>query len=644
MLIPLSKARLLLFTNGHAATPAVVAACSRPGRELTVADNLEQAAALAASGNFAAVLAGLDDVGDPALARLGADCRKSATALLVLGPPGAASGSAAYAAGAVDVLPAPLDMAALEAKLAYFCSVARRAPPTLAEARLRLSEQRYRTLFDAVDEGVCVIDMLYDESGAPCDYRFLETNPAFVSQTGLANAVGKTIRTLAPGHEQHWFRIYGQVARTGEPVRFIDEARALGRWFDVCAVRLGEAGSNHVAVLFKDISERVRTDAELRRLAHDLAETDRRKTEFLATLAHELRNPLAPIRSGLQVLRMQTGDTPVRERVQDIIDRQLDHMVELVDDLLDVARITRGQVVLKPVALDLRSVLDAALEPQRPLFERAGLRLTLDAGATPLPLQADPLRLAQVIGNVLGNAAKFTPRGGHVHLAVAADNGEAVLAVADDGIGIDAADLEAVFDMFSQAGRGSEHAQGGLGIGLALARNLTELHGGRLSAASPGPGRGSTFTLRLPLAGEAAPASAPPPAPPPAAVAPLRILVVDDNRDAAETLSTLTTMLGHATAVAHDGAAALALAGGFQPDLVLLDLGMPGLSGFDVARQLRATQGNAALRLVALTGWGSEQDRARTAEAGFDLHLTKPVTLSMLSAALAPAAPLKSRN
>ena len=288
------------------------------------------------------------------------------------------------------------------------------------------------------------------------------------------------------------------------------------------------------------------------------------------------------------------------------------------------------------VAVDLREVLAAALESNMVLLERAGLQLDAALGAQPLPLLADPTRLAQVIGNVLANAAKYTPRGGRVEVRLGAAEGEAVLAVSDNGIGIDGADLEAVFDMFSQAGRGKEHSQGGLGIGLALARTLAQLHEGRLDASSPGAGRGSTFTLRLPLARDGQPPSpAPAPAALPSAPASLRILVVDDNRDAADLLATLTNILGHATAVAHDGAAALRLAPAFQPDLVLLDLGMPGIDGYEVARRLRAAPGGAALILVALTGWGGEQERGRTREAGFDLHLTKPATLATLEQAFA---------
>ncbi|NHZ35880.1 PAS domain-containing protein [Massilia rubra] len=237
-----------------------------------------------------------------------------------------------------------------------------------AEAQLGASEERYRTLFDSIDTGVCIIDVLF-EGDTAVDYRFIEINPAFVKHTGLTDAVGKTVRELVPGHDRHWFTMYGQVATTGVPVRFVDEARAMHRWFDVYATRVGGPASRQVAVLFTDISERVAADAELRRLAADLSEADRRKTEFLATLAHELRNPLAPIRSGLQVLRLNAGNAKVVARVQDIMDRQLDHMVALVDDLLDVARITRGQIALKPEWTSVQQVVAGAVETSRPLID-----------------------------------------------------------------------------------------------------------------------------------------------------------------------------------------------------------------------------------------------------------------------------------
>ncbi len=501
-----------------------------------------------------------------------------------------------------------------------------------AEQQLRASEERYRTVFESIDEGLCVVEILHDASGNVCDYRFLEANPAFARHTGLRDSVGKTLRELAAGHEEDWFQVFGRVAASGAPLRFVTEAKALGRWYDVYATRIGPAESGRVALLFNDISERRHTEEELRRLASDLAEANRLKTEFLATLAHELRNPLAPIRSGLQFLRRSHADPVALARIQDIMDRQLDHLVNLVDDLLDVARITRGQVELKREWIDLGTILSAAVETSTPLIEASRHHLGVRLPQQPLPVYADATRLTQVVSNLLNNAAKYTPRGGSIMLAAEQDGEHAVIAVSDNGIGIAPDALDDVFKMFTQVG---QRNQGGLGIGLSLVRSLVELHGGSVRAASAGVNAGSVFTVRLPLSGpEAAPAP-PAQAAPEADGAALRVLVVDDNRDAAETLSALLGLMGHTAPVANDGHQALRMLPTFQPQVVFLDLGMPGLSGYEVARAIRKDPRYDGITLVALTGWGGQADRARSAAAGFDLHLTKPATTAAIEDALA---------
>ena len=497
-----------------------------------------------------------------------------------------------------------------------------------AEEQLQASEERYRTLFEAIDEAVCVIELLYD-------YRFLEVNPAFVKATGFEGAVGHTVRSLVPAHAARWVDALARVAATGEPVHFVDEIKRLARWFDVYAARVGPATSRKVVVLFTDITERRSTELELRRLADDLAEQDRRKMEFLATLAHELRNPLAPIRSGLQLMRRTRSDPAAIARVQDIMDRQLDHLVHLVDDLLDVARITRGQVELKRDYIPLADVLNAAVETSLPQIETARHRLDVRLPPEPLTLYADATRITQVISNLLNNAAKYTPRGGHIVLAAERDGDLALIAVSDNGIGIPPESLDDVFGMFTQVAHAAHHTPGGLGIGLSLVRSLLELHGGTIHAASAGTGMGSVFTVRLPLA-ERRPrlVAAPGPAATEAGASPLRLLVVDDNRDAADTLAALLSVMGHDVAVAHDGYQALRMLDGLQPQAVFLDIGMPGLSGFEVAEIVRRERRHDGVMLVALTGWGGADDRARTAQAGFDAHLTKPATMSAIEAVL----------
>jgi signal transduction histidine kinase len=382
-------------------------------------------------------------------------------------------------------------------------------------------------------------------------------------------------------------------------------------------------------------AERTRTELELRRLADDLAEQDRRKTVFLATLAHELRNPLAPIRSGLQLMRRAKGDPGALARVQDIMDRQLDHLVHLVDDLLDVARITRGQIELKPEWLDLDEVVRAAVDTSMPLIDSSRHSLDLRLPAEPLRLNADPTRLTQVISNLLNNAAKYTPRGGAILIAAERDGDQAVIVVSDNGIGIPAESLESVFGMFTQVPHPTQRGQGGLGIGLSLVRSLVDLHGGTITAASPGIDAGSVFTVRLPLAGMDRPA--PPEARAPAAPEPtgLRLLVVDDNRDAAETLSALLGIMGHTAPTAADGHQALRMIASLRPQVVFLDIGMPGMSGYEVAEAVRADPALDGVRLVALTGWGGEADRLRSSTAGFDAHLTKPATVPAIESVLA---------
>jgi PAS domain S-box-containing protein len=508
-----------------------------------------------------------------------------------------------------------------------------------AEEELRSSEERYRTLFESMDEGFAVIEIMRDASGRAVDYRFLETNPAFEKHTGLQDAVGRTMREIAPGLEEHWFRTYGEVDASGQAVRFENEARPLGRWFDVYAAPLGAGHPGRVALFFSDITERRRSEEDLRRLAEELAESDRRKTEFLATLAHELRNPLAPISNGLQLLRLPDADAAAKERTRAMMERQLRHLVRLVDDLLDIARISSGKVELKKEHVDLETVLASAVESSKPLLDLARHQLDVRVAEPGLQVVADTTRLAQVVSNLLNNAAKYTPDGGRIELAVRRDGQDAVIAVTDSGIGIPDESLPLVFEMFTQVGRTRERSQGGLGIGLALVRRLVELHGGTVTAHSAGVGQGSTFTVRLPLADSAA--SAAPTARPqePAEGAPVfRVLVVDDNVDAAESLAALLELDGHETRVAHDGDAAIEQAREFRPEIVFLDIGMPGKDGYQVARELRGDPGHRDTMLVALTGWGAQDDRARTKSAGFDHHLTKPAELPAVEALLAKMA------
>ena len=384
------------------------------------------------------------------------------------------------------------------------------------------------------------------------------------------------------------------------------------------------------------------TDRKLAELA--LQEADRRKDSFIATLAHELRNPLAPIRNAVQLLRKSGHDDPQLVWCRDVIDRQVTQMARLLEDLFDVSRLTRGQFALRLERLALPAVIEHALEIAQPRIDEYGHSLSLSLPAEPLQVDGDMTRLAQVFSNLLINAAKYTPAGGRLGLTMEAVGDEVEVRVSDNGIGISAEQMPRLFDMFTQGDSLTDRSQGGMGIGLSLARGLVEMHGGRISAHSAGLGQGSEFVVRLPLArtaaasaDEAGPATGMQHAP----VAPFRVLVADDLRDSADSLGLLIELMGHAVEVAYDGEEALRVAERFRPDVVLLDLGMPKLDGFEVCRGIRTAPWGASVRLVAQSGWGQDEDRRRTAEAGFDHHIVKPIdpaALEALMQTLAPAA------
>ena len=381
--------------------------------------------------------------------------------------------------------------------------------------------------------------------------------------------------------------------------------------------------------------ENARLLEESRLAAEALVDADKRKDEFLATLAHELRNPLAPLRAGLHLLRLSPdGDHVARTR--EMMDRQLVHMVRLIDDLLDVSRVSNGKLTLRTERVSVQSVVRTAIEAVRPLVESAGHELTTRMPDAPVVVDGDPIRLAQVVGNLLTNAAKYTPEGGRIAVAVAGEADAVVLRVADTGSGIPADMLPKVFDLFTQVGTVRDRSQGGLGIGLALVRKLVEMHGGTVVAESPGIGQGSTFVVRLPAEAPSAPPAetAAGPARPGRTVSGRRVMIVDDNADTVETMAMMLDLDGHRTETAGDGPAALAAIPVFRPDVLILDLGMPGMSGYEVAERARSLGLLDGCVLVALTGRGSDEDKQKSRAAGFDFHLTKPVESADLDAVL----------
>jgi len=374
---------------------------------------------------------------------------------------------------------------------------------------------------------------------------------------------------------------------------------------------------------------------QLRRVEQQLKEADRRKDEFLATLAHELRNPLAPLLAGLEIIKLAGADGMV-EQARAVMERQLRLMVRLVDDLLDISRVTQGKMELRSDRLELRAVIDAALETSRPLIEQAGHDLVVTLPDEPVFVYGDATRLAQVVSNLLNNSAKYTRNGGHIRLTVQRDGEVVTVSVADDGIGIPPAMLGKVFEMFAQVDRQLEKSTGGLGIGLSLVKGLVDMHGGTVDAHSRGEGQGSEFVVTLPAAMPvvASPDAAGGQADEAVPSGRRRILVVDDNEDAADSLTQLLELLGNEVRTAYDGESGVAEAASFRPDLVLMDLGMPKMNGYEAARRIREQPWGRDVTLVAVSGWGQEDDRRKTAEAGFDHHFVKPLEYAALSSFL----------
>jgi signal transduction histidine kinase len=489
---------------------------------------------------------------------------------------------------------------------------------------LRASEERFRALVSATSDVVYRMSpdwtemlILHGQEFIPDTHEptrsWLQKYIPPEDRSHVLTIIREAIRTKSVFELEH--RIVRADGTTGwafsRAVPLLDRSGAIREWF-------GMAG---------DITARKRAEEELQA-------ADRRKDEFLATLAHELRNPLAPLRNGLQIMRLSSGEHEVVETARTMMERQLAQLVHLVDDLLDLSRISRGRIELRKQRVELAKVVQQAVETSRPAIEQAGHTLTITVPPAPVYVDADVTRLAQVFSNLLNNAAKYTDRGGRIELAVWRQGVEVLVVVRDTGIGIPAHMLPKVFDIFTQVDRNLERSHSGLGIGLSIVKKLVEMHGGTVEAKSAGHGKGSAFTVRLPIVLSLAPdpdtgANGPGPG------QQRRILVVDDNQDAALSLATLLELMGNQTQTAFDGSQALELAPVFRPDLILLDIGMPRLNGYDTARRIREQPWGRCVVLVALTGWGQEEDRRKSQEAGFNYHLTKPVDLARLEKLLA---------
>lgn len=489
-------------------------------------------------------------------------------------------------------------------------------------------ERAFRFLFDHLPIAAAFHRMIY-ESGRAVDYVFLEVNPAFEEFTGLrsADVLGKRVTQVIPNvnRDFDWIGTYGKVVATGQPISFEQYSEPLARWYVVHAHR---SGPEDFVTFFDDVTAQREAEAALRQVSA-------RKDEFLAMLSHELRNPLMPIKSSLFTLEKALPESERAVRARKVIDRQVGHLARLVDDLFDVTRISTGKLRLQSERVDFADVISRTAEDYRPMFADSGVELGLELAAKEGWVRGDPIRLAQVVGNLLQNAQKFTPAGGRVVVRLLEEGGDVILKVEDTGAGMTPELAARIFEPFAQGNQELARAQGGLGLGLALVRGITRLHGGDVVGASAGPGKGAAFTVRLPrdLASAVVPKPFSQRAPPEGR----RVLIIEDNRDAAESLQDALLEMGHEVEVASDGPEGLEVARTFHPEVTLCDIGLPGMNGYEVAKAFRADERLKGTRLVALTGYALPEDRQRASESGFDEHVAKPVSLDDLEAALARA-------
>jgi PAS domain S-box-containing protein len=500
--------------------------------------------------------------------------------------------------------------------------------------RAEAERQKFVTLVETSTDfiGMCDLD------GVP--FYVNRAGLAMVGLGGMAEAQRVHVRDFFFPEDQAKImdEFFPSVIQTGHAeieVRFRNFRTHEARWMAYKVLAINDSDGRRIAfaTVSQDITERRRLEDNLRKLAADLSEVDRRKNEFLATLAHELRNPLAPLHNMLEFLKRADADAEARAKAVATMQRQLSQLVRLVDDLLDLNRITHDRLELRRRPLEIGSVIEQAIESCRPLAESAGHEVRTSMPSEPIHVHADEARLTQVLANLVNNSCKYTNPGGKIAVTAKRDGDDVVITVSDNGIGIPPERLGDIFDMFMQVDLSAERSQGGLGIGLTLVKRLVEMHGGAVEAKSAGEGQGSEFVVRLPTMSETQAMSAPQTAAE-EGVTPRRILVVDDNMDAAASLVMLLRMAGHETYMAHDGRAAIEAVEKHRPEVVFLDIGLPSLNGYEVCRRIRRQPWGSDIVLIALTGWGQEKDLHESRKAGFDTHLVKPVDYAALMALL----------
>jgi signal transduction histidine kinase len=542
-----------------------------------------------------------------------------------------------YELGAIDYIAVPVVQEILRSKVAVLVELYQRrgqlkaVNEELSAARAKLAAEHERALaerdaqlqalFEHPTDLTGILKAVRDESGAIRDWLYTNVNSNAATLMGRSRKeiIGRRLSELVPERVPTVFAQLRHVVESRETVRY--DSQFAGR--DL-VITLFAASDDYVVSSAQEVTEQ-------RRLQRALEETDRRKDEFLAMLAHELRNPVAPIASSAELLSRLVPQENQRALVG-IIQRQAVHLGRLLDDLLDVARITQGRIELRREVIDVAAGVQLAIETAEPLIRSKGHQLTLTQMLEPIYVSADKVRLAQCIANVLVNAAKYTPDGGEIRIRPYVDGSTAVVEISDNGIGVAPEFLPRIFELFTQSERGLDRSQGGLGVGLTVCKQIVELHGGSVAASSPGVGRGATFTIRLPLAAQPAAVTR---AAEPQPDALLRVLIVDDNRDAADSLAMLLQFEGRQTLCVYSGEEALQVLTAFDPQLVLLDIGLPGIDGYEVAGRLKAAA--PKLHVIALSGYGQLEDRQRSTAAGFDAHLVKPVDLDALKHVLALA-------
>jgi PAS domain S-box-containing protein len=501
-----------------------------------------------------------------------------------------------------------------------------------AEDAAHLSARQWQTTFDTISDGVMLLD---GEGKAVQVNRTLER----LLSRPWNELVGQDIPSLLGDPEQSARTLFDKMLESG--ARSSRDVARGDQWLRVSVdpIRDSDLVIKGALCLVTDITSQKRLEMQLLAQARRLQEDDRRKDEFLAMLGHELRNPLAPLSHALELIGSPAASPEIAQEALDVARRQVQHMSRLVEDLLDLSRITRGRIELRKQAVDFNAIVAQAIEASRPMMESRGHEFVTGLCRDPLPLEGDPTRLEQIVTNLLNNAAKYTEPGGRVSVNLSREGHEAVLSIRDSGIGITSEMQRSIFDLFVQVDQSLDRSQGGLGIGLTLVRSLAELHGGTIAVHSEGTGRGSEFVVRLPVHSEApAEAGEVPPSPESAPSLRRRILLVDDNRDSVRTLAKVLELRGFDSRSAGDGPTALEIAEAWTPDAVVLDIGLPGMDGYQVASRLHELRGDHAPALIALTGYGGGDARRQALDAGFDHHFVKPVNLDELCRVLASPA------